>query len=229
MRRIEDNKDYEKIWNDFQQHFHFEQNFWFVKKFEQIFDLNRKDCKIFMIDDNNKIVFEDKYQSAINKVLKSVIKENMYAIDWQHEIFEFNPNEDVAYSQTLFENDDFDGFPAYYPNGDDYFFVTKDFSQGILCVPGFGYTYPLMFVIGKNLIKAFDNAKTNLPLKDFDKKSMDEYEDMLAYKNVDKYAEELKKYQPNASKEQRLQMAQDAINDAKRRNKNKDKNRIVIS
>lgn len=72
----------------------------------------------------------------------------MYALDWQHTCFKYNPriidyNEYpvfVKYDVPI-KNEyvDWEGynvwFPTFYPDGDYYFFIAKDFSWGYLTHP----------------------------------------------------------------------------------------------
>ena len=216
----------DRICEEFMKKFKFNPQNWYVKKFEQIFDLKNYKHKIYMIDDNNDIVISEKFQFCINNIFDKIFKnETLYAIDWEHGTFEYSPKE---IGNVFGDNRDDLPIPSYYPAGDDYFFVSKDFKKGILSIPGFGWTYSLMFVVGEDLIKAFDSVKTQIGLLDYDKTKMDNFEDMTAYKDVEEYADEIKKVQPNASREQLLEIAKSAIDDAKRRNKNKQKNRIPL-
>lgn len=216
----------DKVCEEFMKNFKFNPQNWHIKKFEQIFDLKNFKHKIYMIDDNNDIVISEKFQFYINNIFDKIFKnETLYAIDWNHGTFEYSPKE---IDNVFGDNGEELPIPSYFPAGDDYFFVSKDFKKGILTIPGFGRTYSLMFVVGEELIKAIDSVKTQIGLLDYDKTAMDNFEDMTAYKDVEEYADEIKKVQPNASREQLLQIAQSAIDDAKRRNKNKQKNRIPL-
>jgi len=78
-------------------------------------------------------------------VLKSVFvdcmgtDEFMYALDWQHSVFKYNPRIEAAYDhyeiyRTL-PNETRAYYPDFHPDGDYYFFVAKDFSWGYLTHP----------------------------------------------------------------------------------------------
>ena len=178
MKLIDDDK-FDKVWSDFQKNFNFDQGYWFKKQYEKCFNLKDKVFKLYMIDDKNSFVFEEQFQKEVNSILSRVIDEDIYAIDPFHDVWEFNPSE-LQKSEWSGHGDTYgdivsNGFPCYYPNGEDFFFVTKDFSKGILFVPGFGETYPLMFVVGQELIDLFEKEKQNLSILDFDKKAMENY------------------------------------------------------
>lgn len=172
MQIIDDEKQYNEIWNKFQKVFNFKNNC-FEKKYTKIFNLKNKDYKIYIIDDKNDFVLGDGFQDGVNAILKQAINQEMYAIDCNHDIWKFNPNENITLNQSGWGNDNSqmicEGFPCYYPAGDDFFFVTKDFSKGILCVSGFDKQHPLMFVIGQDLIRLFEKEKQNLCLIDYSK------------------------------------------------------------
>ena len=77
-------------------------------------------------------------------ILKSVFIECMsedefiYALDWQHCIFKYNPRIEAAYGYYmayLTSPDTRAYFPDFHPNGDYFFFIAKDFSWGYLTHP----------------------------------------------------------------------------------------------
>lgn len=178
MKLIDKNK-YDEIWASFQNVFKFNQKAWFKKQYDKCFDLKNKRIKFYIIDDKNRCVFQEGFQKNINNILSIVINEDIYAIDPFHDFWEFNPHEltglDWSNHGDSYGDIVSDGFPCYYPNGEDFFFVTKDMSKGILCLPGFGETYPLMIVIGQKLIDIFEKEKQNLYLLNFDRELMDNY------------------------------------------------------
>ena len=67
--------------------------------------------------------------------------ELMYALDWQHDAFLFNPRNSEQMQSTYVENSKYsDGgyfacFPDYYPDGDYYFFIDEQFRFGYLSHP----------------------------------------------------------------------------------------------
>lgn len=84
-----------------------------------------------------KSFWNEKQEAIINEILCNVIGEEMYALDWQHDCFVFSPAEQIptGYQYHDSERDCNVYFPSYYPNGDYYFFVTKDFSSGLFGHP----------------------------------------------------------------------------------------------
>ena len=81
--------------------------------------------------------------------------ELMYALDWQHDAFLFNPRNSEQMQSTYVENSKYlDGgyfacFPDYYPDGDYYLFVSKDFNWGY-------FTHPWQkkaWVFGKRMVQ----------------------------------------------------------------------------
>lgn len=66
----------------------------------------------------------------------------MYALDWQHSGFKYNPKLKKPLEKCKFIPDQrYDGggynayFPDYYPDGDYYFFLAQDFTWGYLTHP----------------------------------------------------------------------------------------------
>ena len=177
MQRIIDKEEYVKIWNDFNSMYNFNQAKWFDKKYDEIFTIKHSPYKIFIIDD--VVCEKEEWQRKVNEILKKVINKDMYAIDWQHEIHIFNPHENITLEQSgwgeNFDNYIYEGFPCYYPDGDDFFFITKDFREGILCVPGFGKTFALIYVVGQELIDEFSISKKKLDLYNYDINKMLKY------------------------------------------------------
>ena len=64
--------------------------------------------------------------------------EFMYALEWQHGTFKYNPRIDAAYGCYVMYSslpDTRAYYPDFHPNGDYFFFVSKDFSGGYLTHP----------------------------------------------------------------------------------------------
>lgn len=85
----------------------------------------------------------DLMEDIISKVLVSVTKENgrIYALDWQHSTFLFNPR-NMGEQKSLWKEDnryqdrgDNAYFPSFYPDGDYYFFIDEFFEFGYLGHP----------------------------------------------------------------------------------------------
>ncbi len=89
----------------------------------------------------------------------------MYALDWQHTSFRYNPRISdnleypvlIKYEEPIKnEHLDWEGynvyFPTFYPDGDYYFFVAKDFSWGYLTHPWLKRVY----IFGDSLKEHFE-------------------------------------------------------------------------
>jgi hypothetical protein len=73
----------------------------------------------------------------------------MQVYDWQHDCYEFNP-------RLPFEKDEFNQWLIpIYPNGDYYFFVTKDWKN-VVFVDGLN---PSIYLFGEKIISLFEQNK----------------------------------------------------------------------
>lgn len=100
---------------------------------------------------NSNIWYDDE---DINKMIRSCLVEcmgddpYMYALDWQHTCFRYNPRIIDRHEYPVFVKYDvpiknghvnWEGesvyFPPFYPDGDYYFFISMDFSCGYLTHP----------------------------------------------------------------------------------------------
>ena len=97
-------------------------------------------------DISNSPIYNDDVD--INNIIKSIFVKSiddddfMYALDWQHTCFRYNPRINTVVEYPVFIKDEryeHGGynvyFPKFYPNGDYYFFIAKDFSWGYLTHP----------------------------------------------------------------------------------------------
>jgi hypothetical protein len=95
----------------------------------------------------------------------------IYALDWQHTSFRYNPriidnNEYpvfVKYDVPIKnEHVDWEGynvwFPTFYPNGDYFFFIAEDFSWGYLTHPWLNKVY----IFGDCLRECIKNIATEI-------------------------------------------------------------------
>ncbi|MDR0916311.1 MAG: DUF2716 domain-containing protein [Oscillospiraceae bacterium] len=86
--------------------------------------------------------------AEINDMIREMLKvcvgdePYMYALDWNHSSFRYNPRitEKIEYPVWIDgKSGSGDGynvyFPTFYPNGDYYFFIARDFSWGYLGHP----------------------------------------------------------------------------------------------
>lgn len=69
------------------------------------------------------IPWNEEQENIINSILKELGLEKMYALDWNHDCFEFSPMEDISMNYNYYDSDRQCQvyFPTYYPDGDYYF------------------------------------------------------------------------------------------------------------
>jgi hypothetical protein len=108
-------------------------------------------------------IWEEEQEAIVNTIFCKVIGEEMYALDWQHDCFLFDPNERIPPGFQYYDSQRACNvfFPEYYPNGDYHFFVSKDWSSGL-------YGHPWrkeLIVAGEDLILAIEKNLAELGLK----------------------------------------------------------------
>lgn len=108
-------------------------------------------------------LWDERQEAIVNTILCEVIGEEMYALDWQHDCFLFDPNERIPTGYAYFDNERNCSvyFPAYYPNGDYHFFVSKNWAFGL-------YGHPWrkeLIVVGEELILEIEKNLKTLGLK----------------------------------------------------------------
>ena len=85
--------------------------------------------------------------------------EQLYALDWQHSAFLFDPRDPEQMKSIYVEDPRYFGggydaiFPPYYPDGDYYFFIDEYFRFGYLSHPW----RQEIWIFGENLIAEFEN------------------------------------------------------------------------
>lgn len=109
-------------------------------------DVYKLDFKHHVYDISNLKI--DWQSNQFNKIIKDIfikcMKDNkfMYALDWQHSCFSYNPKclnlrdnptfiNDLSFEQGGY----YAHFPSFYPNGDYYLFIDSDFKWGYLTDP----------------------------------------------------------------------------------------------
>lgn len=135
-------EEYDKVWDRFCAKFNFyrENMGEYGRTFSEI-----KPCITFDISNQNEDDLEnDEFE---NKILKSFIDcteidEYIYALDWQHESFWFNPRVGLP---------DKGWYIPFYPDGDYYFFAPKDFRWAYLTHPW----EQTISIYGKEFIESF--------------------------------------------------------------------------
>ena len=108
------------------------------------------------------IPWNEEQEKIISSILKEIGLKKMYALDWQHDCFEFSPMEDISMNYNYYDSDRKCQvyFPTYYPDGDYYFFFDSTWNCGI-----FGHPWRNeIIVMGAELIKRFEKNKEKLGL-----------------------------------------------------------------
>lgn len=111
---------------------------------------------------HRNIPWTDEQEAIINYFLEELVDE-MYAFDWQHDCFIFSPKEHIPCEYEYFdlERKCQVYFPTYYPNGDYHLFFDIEWKYGIFGNPWRNE----IVVMGKELIKKFDNRKNDLDIE----------------------------------------------------------------
>lgn len=155
MQIILDNDIYDEIWNRFKAEFEFQPSVvngnkpFRIKQFHKVYKLLK--------------VWDSRDESLINDLMSQMGNSDIYALDWQHDCFIFNPEEKIPLHTEWHDGirDVQVYFPCYYPDGDYHIFTDKEFSYGILGSP---WTREI-YVFGELLVKLMDEKKDVLKLQ----------------------------------------------------------------
>lgn len=141
---IDDSELYDKVWNrvytqlnfkpDCQYRGHtFHANVPFV-----IMD----ECSVYGIEN-----MSDAHIDSMDEIIRNIFihitseGERIYALDWQHSAFLYHPGDEEEQKRIWVANENFSGdgyyarFPAFFPDGDYYFFIDENFRFGYLGHP----------------------------------------------------------------------------------------------
>lgn len=80
----------------------------------------------------------DLLDDIIRKIFIKITKEGqqIYALDWHHSAFTYDPrNDSEQINCRTNNNNDSSSFPSFFPDGDYYFFIEKNFEFGYLGHP----------------------------------------------------------------------------------------------
>jgi len=105
-------------------------------------------------------IFSEEQEKIINSVFCRVNAEDMYALDWRHDCFIYNPCEEIPYDYWFYDAVQNCNvyFPSYYPDGDYHFFASFDWSLGL-----YGHPWKKeIIVVGEKLIEEFEKARSVL-------------------------------------------------------------------
>ncbi|MBQ8175615.1 MAG: DUF2716 domain-containing protein [Oscillospiraceae bacterium] len=151
MKLILDNNLYDEIWNTMKERFNYPKDFSYTEPF-----------KIFKVT-----LWNEDQERLVNEIFKQISNKEIYALDWQHDCFIFNPHENIPVNTEWYDEDRDCNvyFPTYYPNGYYYAFVSTDYSYGLMGHPWKNEIY----VVGNRLIELFEKHKAELDLYEVNK------------------------------------------------------------
>lgn len=149
MRVICDDEEYNLIWDQIFNEFCFKPSYddWKDHPWISV----PKPSKAYKIA---PACWDEKMEVSVNSMFEQISSGLVYALDYQHDCFEFEPAEHIPYDYSYYDEQRGVNvyFPSYYPNGDYHFFIDKDWSFGM-----FGHPWKQEIVVwGKELIEMFD-------------------------------------------------------------------------
>lgn len=163
-----DNTDlYDKVWDKVYKELHFKPDISYTHSFNSNVPFKiDDDYAVFNVEkmDDGAI---DKMDSIIKNIFIDVTKEDerIYALDWQHSAFLYNPrNEDEQKFIKAEDTEFFNGegynayFPEFFPDGDYYFFIDENFRFGYLGHPW----RQEVWIFGKLLLDKFEQVYKEL-------------------------------------------------------------------
>ncbi len=120
---------------------------------------------VFDIGCSNELDFEDFHRLITETFIKCTTPGGLlYALDWQHAAFLFDPRNPKEMESIYIEDSRYSGgghwayFPDYYPDGDYYFFIDKQFRFGYLSHPW----REEVWIFGECLIAEFESIYKQL-------------------------------------------------------------------
>lgn len=154
MKVILDEKVYDEIWDKIYRDYKFHPSV-----DTKVIPFNFK-VKYVCYKLNNYWTAEQ--EKLVNDIFKSLSDDDLYALEWESDCYEYNPKEEIELGYNYYdeERDCNVYFPSYYPNGDYYFFVSKDWEYGM-----FGHPWRKeIYLIGDKLINEFAKKEKKLGL-----------------------------------------------------------------
>lgn len=128
----------------------------------------------FHIRDSHAVYAVDGMTAAQMEALEDAVRtvflevtaegERLYALDWQHSAFLFNPRDPETQKSLWVEDEAYPGggyqadFPTFYPDGDYYFFLDEHFRFGFLGHPW----RQEVWVFGEPLVQKFKKRHREL-------------------------------------------------------------------
>lgn len=159
MKIILDRKKYDEIWNKICDDFHFCPYCKIAPEEWILLPMHHKKYHL-----NGSLAFTEKQEEIINSIFCRVNAKDMYALDWQHDCFIYNPCEKIPLDYWFYDTERNCNvyFPSYYPNGDYHFFVSFDWLIGL-----YGHPWKReIMVVGEELIQEFDKVQDILNIKE---------------------------------------------------------------
>lgn len=115
---------------------------------------------VFDISGSDEFTFEQFDHLITEALIKCTMPgEQLYALDWQHSAFLFDPRDPRQMESFYVEDSRYYGggyfayFPPYYPDGDYYFFIDEHFRFGYLSHPW----RKEVWIWGESLFTEFEN------------------------------------------------------------------------
>lgn len=115
--------------------------------------------KVFDISGWNEFAFEQSDRLITEAFVNCTsVGEKLYALDWHHESFLFDPRDFQQMQSVYIEDAKYYGgghhaaIPSYYPDGDYYFFIDEQFRFGYLSHPW----RQEVWIFGENLVGEFE-------------------------------------------------------------------------
>lgn len=155
MRVLDDDEE-NRVWDQIFSEFDFEPAS--VRKGVLPFRIE-KEHRVYQL----KKIWNEDEERLVNGLMCELGEEELYALNWQHDCFAFSPETEYQYQLQWYDEERGVNvyFPSYWPDGDYYFFLTKDFSTGFLGHPW----RKEIWVIGKKMIEAFERVKDVLDIE----------------------------------------------------------------
>ncbi len=163
---IDDRPEYDLIWDKVYE----------TLKFTPSMDKNitpfeiKEEYSIYSFDFNE---ITEKQIDMMNELIKNIFANiskddtKMYALDWQHSAFLYNPQKAEEQKSFWKEDDRYMGggynayFPSFFPDGDYYFFIDEKFRFGYLGHPW----RQEIWVWGEELIARMDEIYSTIGFK----------------------------------------------------------------
>ncbi len=163
---IDDRPEYDLIWDKVYE----------TLKFTPSMDKNitpfeiKEEYSIYSFDFNE---ITEKQIDMMNELIKNIFANiskdgtKMYALDWQHSAFLYNPQKAEEQKSFWKEDDRYIGggynayFPSFFPDGDYYFFIDEKFRFGYLGHPW----RQEIWVWGEELIARMDEIYSTIGFK----------------------------------------------------------------